>query len=99
MVPPLFVWTPECFLQVIHHSYSGVRSTNYAPCVSKIASSRYKFANLCYKFSLHERGLSADWKAEREARSPSHLQVDVWAFRKMAAALHADPLNRPSPKL
>ncbi len=70
MVPPLFFWTPECFLQVIHHSYSGVRSANYAPCVSKIASSRYKFANLCYKFSLHERGLSADWKAEREARSP-----------------------------
>jgi len=58
-----------------------------------------QIANLCYKFSLHERGLSADWKAEREARSPSHLQVDVWAFRKMAAALHADPLNRPSPKL
>jgi len=57
-----------------------------------------KFANLRYKFSLHERGLSAYWKAEREARSPSHLPVAESAFRKMAAALHADPLNRPSPK-
>jgi len=56
-----------------------------------------QIANLCYKFSLHERGFSADWKAEREARSPSHLQVDVWAFRKWPPPWHADPLNRPSP--
>jgi len=37
--------------------------------------------------------LSADWKAEREARSLSHLPVDVSAFRKVATALHAAELK------
>ncbi len=70
MVPPLFVWTPECFLQVIHHSYSGVRSTNYAPCVSKIASSRYKLQTyvISFPYTSEDLALIGKQSAKPEAR-------------------------------
>jgi hypothetical protein len=44
--PHLFFWTPECFLQDFHQSYSGVSSRNYASCVSKIAHKQVQMSKL-----------------------------------------------------
>jgi len=94
---------PECFLQVIHTAIRR-RSTNYAPCVSKITSSRYKLQTCVISFPYTariERLLEAERELEarptcqwtcrhfENGRRPARRPVNRFAKNSESTELHS----------